>query len=343
MPNISEEDGDPLRIVDDLWAARRAQVLQTALELGVFDVLARDQPLPADEIATAMKTSVRGTRRLLKALDAMGYVVNIDDGRRYRLAPVAETYLVRARDTYLGDLSISTRLAPSNWEQLTDSITRGAPIVQSEEPEAGAAYYAALVDSIFPMSYVPASAVADRVIGFLPEGIDRILDVGAGSAAWSLPFAQRLGQVRITALDLPEVIGRTQCNVANRGLGSRYEFITGDMRAELPKLGSFDLVLLGHILHGLGPEQAQELILDCAKVLTENGVLLVAEILHDDSAKPHLFPSLFSLNMLLHNSEGDVFDRTDYQLWLRNAGLDEIHYVPTPLPSPVILARKPRR
>jgi SAM-dependent methyltransferase len=171
-----------------------------------------------------------------------------------------------------------------------------------------------------------------------PGGIGKILDVGSGSAAWSLAFAEHDSRTRVTALDLPNVIECTRANVSARRLDDQYEFITGDMRSGLPEGQVYDLVILGHVIHGDGPERAQELIRRCADLLGPDGVLLIAEILPDLSDEPLAFPALFSLNMLVHTSEGDTFSIADFDRWLRCAGLTEIRHVDVPFPSPVIIA-----
>jgi hypothetical protein len=50
---------------------------------------------------------------------------------------------------------------------------------------------------------------------------------------------------------------------------------------------------------------------------------------------------LFSLNMLIHTGEGDVFTMSDYRKWLRAAGLDNVRTLRTAAaPSPLIFATR---
>ena len=56
-----------------------------------------------------------------------------------------------------------------------------------------------------------------------------MLDIGAGSGVYSIPFALRSPKVRITAVDLPEVLKVTQRIAERYGIGDRLKTVAGDM------------------------------------------------------------------------------------------------------------------
>jgi hypothetical protein len=62
-----------------------------------------------------------------------------------------------------------------------------------------------------------------------PGGADRILDVGAGAAPWSLAIARRNPRCRVTALDLGAVLAVTRRAVATAGQADRFDYISGDV------------------------------------------------------------------------------------------------------------------
>jgi hypothetical protein len=75
-------------------------ILQAGVQLAVFDHIAagKDQP---SAIATAIDADERGTRILLDALAPLGL---FERNNGYQLTPLAETFLVTNRPSYLGGL-----------------------------------------------------------------------------------------------------------------------------------------------------------------------------------------------------------------------------------------------
>src|SRR5436309_15389267 len=81
-------------------AYRKAKVLLSAVELGVFSVLATG-PLDAAALAGRIKVNKRGARDFFDALVAMGLLTR-DAEARYRNTGETDHYLDEAKATYLG-------------------------------------------------------------------------------------------------------------------------------------------------------------------------------------------------------------------------------------------------
>jgi hypothetical protein len=107
-------------------------------------------------------------------------------------------------------------------------------------------------------------------------------------------------------------------------------------------LGSdrFDLVILGHIIHGQGVEAGRKLIGRAYRALRDRGLLLISEFVPNDDRSGPEVPLLFGLNMLLNTPQGDVFTMREYREWLREAGFAKITKMRAPAISPLILATK---
>jgi methylase of polypeptide subunit release factors len=58
-----------------------------------------------------------------------------------------------------------------------------------------------------------------------------VLDLAAGSGVWGIAIAQGSNEVRVTAVDWPEVIPVTRKTVAGFGLAGRFSFVAGDLLA----------------------------------------------------------------------------------------------------------------
>jgi ubiquinone/menaquinone biosynthesis C-methylase UbiE len=327
----------PQQIIQDLWGARAAQALVASVELDVFTHIA-DGKRTAKEVAHTTGATERGTEHLLDALVAIGYLNK--KGNRYGLEPIAEKFLVRGRDGYVGGFVYETKLTWPGWAQLTDVIRSGKPVEAADTEKGGREFFPKLVEAIFPMSFGAARAA----VATLPEKrrgrIKKILDVAAGSGAWSLAFAQAIPGSRVTVLDYPEVTRIAQQFAQKFGVSDRYNYLEGNLRETDFGRNRYDLVILGHIIHSEGERWGKKLIRKSYEALTENGLLLIAEIIPNDTRTGPALPLLFGLNMLLHTEQGDVFTMREYREWLKDVGFKKVTTIEAPSPSPLILASK---
>jgi 2-polyprenyl-3-methyl-5-hydroxy-6-metoxy-1,4-benzoquinol methylase len=339
MPRRAHHDSglSPIRIIDDLWGAWKARALVAGVELDVFTHIAAGK-CTTEEIAFATEASERGITFLLDALVAMGYLQK--SGRRYRLRPLAAKYLVRGKERYLGR---SAALLPVHWESwghLTEVVKSGLPVQAIDQVDRAKEFFPKLVEAIFSNNYFSARLAVRSLPQKVRRGLRRILDVAAGSAAWSIPFAQAIPGARVTALDLPEVTPVTRQFAQRFGVAARYDYLEGNLRELDFGRGAYDLVILGHILHSEGRERARQLLARSAAALRKGGLLLIAEMIPNDQRTGPLIPLLFGLNMLLHTEQGDAFTLRDYRGWLRQIGLRNVRTIKIPAPSPLILATK---
>jgi hypothetical protein len=68
--------------------------------------------------------------------------------------------------------------------------------------------------------------------------------------------------------------------------------------------GTYDVAGLSQFLHGESPEDCQMIARKAVAPLNTGGLILVDEFLLDDTMDGPLFPTLFSLNMLLATNCG---------------------------------------
>ena len=79
---------------------------------------------------------------------------------------------------------------------------------------------------------------------------------------------------------------------------------------------------------------------DVNHILQTGGLLLIAEMVPNDTRTGPALSLLFGLNMLLHTEQGDVFTMREYRKWLKEAGFKKVTAIEAPAPSPLILATK---
>src|SRR5688572_22418860 len=267
----------------------------------------------------------------------LGYLTK--RGRQYGLTPLSDTFLVRTRPSYLGAIVEESRITLPGWMQLTDVIRSGRPVMGVDTDE-GREVFPRLVRAIFPMTYNVARALVDALPAAKLKKVERVLDVAAGSAAWSLPFAQALPNARVTVVDYPEVTGVAREYTQRFGVADRYEYIEGNLRELDLGEKEYDLVILGHIIHSEGETWGKTLLQKSYRALKPGATLVIAEMIPNDTRTGPVFPLLFGLNMILHTNEGDVFTMSQYRQWLKQAGFKNIKTLEVPGPSPLILATR---
>ena len=332
QPEVSAQ-----QILDHLWTARAAMALAAGVELGLFDHIEAGKGT-VKEIARAAKASVRGTRHLLDALTGMGYLTK--QGERYSNAPVAAAFLVKGKPGYMGGIVGETRMTWPGWARLPEVVQSGKPIEAVDTEAGGKEFFPKLVEAIFPMSYGVARGAVQAIPEKARKRIKTILDVAAGSAAWSLAFAQAIPEARVTVVDYPEVTPVARAYAERFGVADRYDYIEGNLREVSYGRNRYDLAILGHIIHSEGEKWGKKLIKQMYRILTDNGMLLIAEMIPNDTRTGPMLPLLFGLNMLVHTEAGDVFTMRQYREWLKEAGFRKVQVLDVPGPSPLILATK---
>jgi 3-hydroxy-5-methyl-1-naphthoate 3-O-methyltransferase len=326
----------PMKIMDDLWAARLSLALIAAVDLDMFTAIAQGNRT-VDAITKAVKGRKRGVERLLDSLVGMGYLTK--RGSQFGLTPVAETFLVSTKPSYIGAMADESRMTLPNWTKLADVVRTGKPVAALDTAE-GREFFPRLVRAIFPITYNAARGLVQGFPQAKLKKIERVLDVAAGSGAWSLPFAQALPNARVTTVDYPEVTAVTRQYAAQFGVGDRYEYLEGDLRQLDFGQQQYDVVILGHIIHSEGEKWGKALIKKSYKALKPGGTLVIAEMIPNDNRTGPIFPLLFGLNMLVHSEEGDVFTLAQYKEWLKQAGFTSVKVVEAEAPSPLILATR---
>jgi SAM-dependent methyltransferase len=327
----------PAVIMEDLTGAWRSRTLVAAVELDVFSQIAEGKRT-AKDVAEAAGASPRGMAYLLDALTAIGYLRKT--GSRYNLQPVSAMFLVRRKTAYMGAIAQAMSLTWDAWKDLTQVVRSGRSAEAVNVAEKGKEFFPKLVASIFPGNFAASSAAVSRLPEKERRKIHRILDVAAGSGAWSLAFAKAIPQARVTTVDFSEMTPITREFAEKLGVAARYEYHEGDLRQLDFGHDAYDLVILGHIVHSEGEKHGKELLQKSYAALRPGGKLLIAEYVPNDARTGPAMPLLFGLNMLLQTEEGNVFTLREYRAWLKAGGFRKVATIPVPPPSTVILATK---
>jgi len=309
---------------------RESRVLLTAIELKIFTVLSTHM-MTSDEAAKKINADLRATNRLMNALCSMGILKKIH-GKFYN-SDLSSKYLVEGKPDFMGNLYHTNNLWDS-WSHLTESVIKGSSAVDDEdegdnwvESFIGAMHYRGVHQG--------------KILAMMIDltNVKSMLDVGGGSAAFSMEIVKRNPAIGATVLDLPYVIPLTKKYVAECGLTENFNFIEGDYLAKDFE-GSYDLILLSAIVHINNYEQNKMLIKKCAAALNEEGMIIISDfVMNDDRTNPY-HGALFSLNMLVGTKNGDTFTEKEIREWFEYAGLSKIERKNTSFGSDLMIAFK---
>jgi (2Fe-2S) ferredoxin/SAM-dependent methyltransferase len=305
-----------------------SRVVLTALELDVFTAVA--DGAPAKVAAGRMQASRRGTEILLNALAALK-LLRKEQGV-FRNTPLSARFFSDASPDSARQALLHTANLWHRWSGLTGSVREGTPAPRPDEGGWANTFIAAMDRNARERSQAVVKAIGT-------EGIRRILDLGGGSAAYSIAFALANPKVIAEVLDLAEVIPLTRQYIQRAGLAGRIQTRVGDMLSD-PLGEGFDLVLLSAICHMFSPEENRALYRRVHAALAPGGRLLVQDFILEPEKIAPRFAALFSLNMLVGTRAGSSYSDAEYAAWLAEAGFGDVRHIRLPGPAGLLLASR---
>jgi SAM-dependent methyltransferase len=296
--------------------AEWAIVVAHAFDLGLMQAIGEAR-LSAEQIASELGLSARGTRTLLGALEEVGLVGRSGDA--YVLDREGrDLFLDRDSGRYQGD---ALRLWLDNVRQWANQLPAA---VRSGEPQRGAERPdpdrdpEALRRFMAAMDNKPAEQV-ERVVEASLRRVPHarsMLDLGGGPGTFARAFAAR--GLQATLFDRPEVVEHVRTAFQlDRHAGLSVQ--PGDFLTTLPDQ-RFDLILLANITHIYDARTNAELIRRVASHLEPDGVVAILDFLRGHGE----FASLFAVTMLLNTESGGTYGAPEYRDWLEDAGCREV-------------------
>jgi SAM-dependent methyltransferase len=299
------------------------EVVRAAERTGVAAFLARAGAASADEVAAACGLAPVQTGRLLTALAELGV-----------LAPCPPD-----RFRPLVDLTPWSAVMAGPWASLEACLRSGRPVVNADTAAGAAELYPAVVPRLAD-AFAASAASAARL---LAPVAGRVLDVGAGAAPWSTALARVEPGVRVTCLDLPQVLAETRRSVAAAGLSGRFDYLSGDVFTTALPAAAYDLVLLGNVCHLFDPATNAALLRRLRPALVPGGTLAIIDVLPPVDPAARARVALYELGLLLRTDRGRVYSVEDYGRWAQAAGFGGLGVQPIdgPVDLGLVTARTP--
>ena len=256
---------------------------------------------------------------MLQALAAMGLVK--DNGAGWSLTLLAAG-LLNGSYRELGD---------QYWAHLPGLLKTGRPWIKMDDAGQSEAHYqaqaAALAWMLTPAAEAAATAlaVAERLEG------PAILDVGAGSAVWSLTMARYDPGATVTAVDWPAVLEVAAENARDSGLADRFTTLAGNYHeVDFPQ-DSFDLAILGNVTHLETPDGNRSLFAKAHSALRPGGRIVIFDVF-PGRPEGDLNRTLYALGLALRTESGTVYSPQELESFLVESGFGSTKLVNLPTP-----------
>ena len=322
----------PDELNDRIRAFQESRVILTALELDVFTALGDGSTAKA--VATNTGADARAMEMLLNAIVAIGLLIK--EGSVFRNTPVAARYFCAASPDNARPALLHTAHLWPRWSSLTDCVRAGTAVTPQPPGDRAAEWTEAFIAAMHRNATERAPLVI-RTVGAM--GIRRMLDVGGGSGAYSIAFAQLNPQLTADILDTAAVVPIAQRHIDEAGVGDRVSVRVGDLRSD-PLGHGYDLVFVSAICHMLSPQENADLLIRCHAALSPGGRIVIQDfILGPDKTTPK-WGALFALNMLVGTRAGSSYSDLEYAEWLNGAGFQDIRQMGLPGPTALMVASR---
>jgi 3-hydroxy-5-methyl-1-naphthoate 3-O-methyltransferase len=308
------------RLIWDTWlAVYRLPVLTVADEVGTFAALAA-QALTTDELATRISVVPRALGIHLGLLAALGFVERREG--RWRASAAARTWMHPEAEGYAGPLLHRFREAQPLHSQLLATLR---PEVRAQAHRSAAAEWergempAELARSLTAFMNAHSRAAA-KAVGAQPlfAAVQRLLDVGGGSAVFSLEVAKAQPTLRATVMEISAVCAEADQYIAAAGLASRVRTQAVNMFTQ-PWPQDHDTHFLSNILHDWSDDTCRMLVQKSFAALPSGGRIMLHEMLMTDDGCGPLPAAAFSLLMLL-GTRGRQYSLPELRGFLEPAG-----------------------
>jgi hypothetical protein len=294
-----------------------AHLYREALRSGILPALASGEKSAA-VVAQECGTIERPTKLMLEALAALNLAQRNDNS--YRLTDLAFLLL---SGTY-------RNLGDEYWAHLPTLLKTDQPLLSMDDVSKSEAHYQAQAAILGWMLTPAAEYAADHLINDLPPSA-KILDLGAGSAIWSLTLASKRPDITVTAVDWPAVLEVAAEKAQELGLASRLTTLPGNFHEiDLP-LAQFDLAIIANVCHLLTPAGNQALFRRVRPSLTTSGRLILIDVF-PGQAPGDINRTLYALGLALRTNHGHVYSAHELEPLLTAAGYANPRLVPLQVP-----------
>ncbi|TYA57492.1 methyltransferase [Formosa maritima] len=327
------------------WASK---VLLTAVNFGLFTLLAKHSTMQATDIKTALKLncSDRNIYDFLDTLTGLGFLnrEGLLASAHYSNTIDTDVFLDKAKPSYIGGiLEMMNNRLWNFWGNLEDGLRTG--MIQNEAKNGG--------QNLFEVIYSNPELLKTFVNGMtgvqkgnfitFSESFDfskykTLVDAGGSAAVLSAMVAKNQPHMTCCSFDLPELENLATNTIKSYQVSDRVKVISGDFfKDNLPQA---DVITMGNILHDWDEETKLKLMQIAYDALPAGGAFVAIENVIDNDRRENVFGMLMSLNMLIETGDGFDYTFNDFNRWAKQIGFKSTSLLPLVGPSSAAIAYK---
>ena len=314
MSQIKWHPGKLLEVSGSYWMGC---TLHTSVKFDIFTCLG-DGSLTAAEMSKKINTSEDGIERLLNALTAMGLLKKNEN--RFSNTKISNSFLNKESSKYIGYMIQHHHHLVDAWAKLDKAVTTGKPVRTSSSITDDETQRENFLMGMFNLAMSIAPNVAKEID---LKGHKKLIDLGGGPGTYAIYFCLNNPDLKASVFDFHTTRPFAEKNIKKFGLSHRINFIDGNFLKDNIE-EKFDTAWLSHILHGDSPEDCQEIIKKTVSALEPGGLIFIHDFILEDTMDGPLFPSLFSLNMLLGTNGGRSYSQQQISDMLTREGIINI-------------------
>lgn len=313
-------------------------VLKTAIDLGLFDILAESGPSSASQIFSLLSNETKKhhdsslVNRILRFLASYSILtcsVSTEHGEPfaiYGLAPVAKYFTKNQNGG--GSLApmvnlFQDKVVTDMWYNLKDSVLEGG--LPFNNTHGSSAVELVGSDSRFREVFQSSMKGFNEVFieeflknynGF--DGVKSLVDVGGGDGSLlSRIISKHTHIIKAINFDLPTVINTS---LPSPGI----EHVAGDMFTNTPK---GEAIFMKWMLHSWDDDHCVKILSNCYQSLPSNGKVIVVDMVIPEFPGDTLLDrSLFQFELFMMNMNPSGKERTkkEFEILARLAGFSNV-------------------
>ena len=315
-----------------------SSILRAGIKLGTFNLL-ENETLNSSEVAKCIGAAPGYVHAFLDSCVVLDLLEK--HGDKYINSPLASKFLVEGKKEYVGDHALHHTNTWALWGRLDEIIKEGKTQIPYETGYVDAPTY--WTNYMMGQHNRAASGQAYHLVENLNlGGRQKLLDLGGGTASYSIALCRANPQLRVVVVDAKEPLSIARPLVEEHDLQDRITLLEGDMFAvTLEK--DFDIALISGVVLIKSEEDCRRWFELAYDSLQPGGLIVVQDYMRVDYSPERIKLDTLENMYVKVAFDPDAEDR-DGELvasWIGDVGFENPKLIPLPTQLALITAEKP--
>ena len=315
-----------------------SSILRAGIKLGVFDLL-ENEVLTSGEVAGRISGAPGYVHAFLDSCVVLDLLEK--HGDKYINSPLASKFLVGGKKEYVGDHALHHTNTWALWGRLDEIIKEGKTQLPYETGYVDASTY--WTNYMMGQHNRAASGQAYHLVENLNlRGRQKLLDLGGGTASYSIALCGANPQLRAVVVDQKEPLSIARPLVEEHELQDRITLLEADVFAAILEK-DFDAALISGVVLIKSENDCRRLFELAYDSLLPGGLIIVQDYLRVDYSPERIKLDTLENMYVKLAFDPDAEDRDGEVVasWLDDAGFENPKMIPLPTQLALISAKKP--